>query len=110
MCGSMDYNDSKQAVIVETNNVDADSHKCQGGPPFEPCSRRIQMMNPNDFGSVGSLSDKELDELSGEAWSDIVFYMDRDIRERTHQELAPCSKSAFWRRYETLAQTRMVSA
>lgn len=32
-------------------------------------------------------------------WPDIVSYMDDDIRESIHAELAPCTEEAFLRRY-----------
>lgn len=33
---------------------------------------------------------------------DLAQYMDDDIRERIHSELAPCEPSAFWARYVEL--------
>ena len=32
-------------------------------------------------------------------WDTIVSYMDDDIREQVHGELAPCTEEAFWERY-----------
>jgi hypothetical protein len=35
-------------------------------------------------------------------WDTIVSYMDDDIREQIHGELAPCTEEAFWARYVEL--------
>jgi len=35
-------------------------------------------------------------------WDTIVSYMDDDIREQIHGELAPCTEEAFWERYMEL--------
>ena len=35
-------------------------------------------------------------------WDTIVSYMDDDIREIVHGELAPCTEEAFWARYAEL--------
>lgn len=35
-------------------------------------------------------------------WDAIVSYMDDDIREQIHGELAPCTEEAFWARYVEL--------
>ena len=35
-------------------------------------------------------------------WDTIVSYMDDDIREQVHGELAPCTEKAFWERYMEL--------
>ena len=32
-------------------------------------------------------------------WDTIVSYMNDDIREQIHGELAPCTEEAFWERY-----------
>lgn len=33
------------------------------------------------------------------AWSTIASYMDNDIRETVHAEIAPCTEGTFLRRY-----------
>ena len=35
-------------------------------------------------------------------WNAITSYMDDDIREQIHGELAPCTEEAFWARYVEL--------
>jgi len=35
-------------------------------------------------------------------WDTIVSYMDDDIREQIHGEIAPCTEEAFWARYVEL--------
>ena len=35
-------------------------------------------------------------------WDTIASYMDDDIREQIHGELAPCTEEAFWARYVEL--------
>ena len=32
-------------------------------------------------------------------WDTIASYMDDDIREQIHGELAPCTEKVFWERY-----------
>lgn len=34
-----------------------------------------------------------------EKWDDIVTYMDDEIREQVHSELAPCTEEEFLNRY-----------
>lgn len=35
-------------------------------------------------------------------WDTIASYMDDDIREQIHGELAPCTEKVFWGRYVEL--------
>ena len=35
-------------------------------------------------------------------WDTIASYMDDDIREQIHGELAPCTEKVFWERYVEL--------
>lgn len=42
---------------------------------------------------------KNLDKISDKVWNTIASYMDDDIREQVHDELAPCSNTEFLKRY-----------
>lgn len=45
------------------------------------------------------VGDVNWDILDTETWEDIVSYMDDDIREQVHFELAPCTATEFMERY-----------
>ncbi len=52
---------------------------------------------------------EELSELPlGEYWDALVEFMDDDIREQVHEELAPCAEEEFLRRYLELAKEDLI--
>lgn len=52
---------------------------------------------------------EELSELPlGEYWDTLVEFMDDDIREQVHEELAPCTDEDFLRRYLELAKEDLI--
>lgn len=40
-----------------------------------------------------------VNEISKTMWESVVSYMDDDIRETVHTELAPCTNEEFLKRY-----------
>lgn len=44
-------------------------------------------------------NDSECNEKINKNWAAIVNYMDSDVREQVHRELAPCSNEEFLQRY-----------
>lgn len=44
-------------------------------------------------------SDYNWEALKDDAWEEIATYMDDEIREKVHYELAPCTKTEFITRY-----------
>jgi hypothetical protein len=48
------------------------------------------------------LGEAEIPEISDHVWRSMTELMDDEIREKVHEELAPCDKLVFLRRYEEL--------
>ena len=46
--------------------------------------------------------------VAGADWDTIVNFMDDDTRETVHDELAPCSREDFLRRYLELAEDDLI--
>ncbi|AMQ66671.1 hypothetical protein FDG96_gp12 [Bacillus phage Mgbh1] len=46
--------------------------------------------------------------LRGVEWEVIVHYMDDDIRETVHAQLAPCTNLAFLTKYLELSETPLI--
>lgn len=46
--------------------------------------------------------DEEVEEDDNADWETLVHYMDNEIREKVHGELAPCSNEEFLARYKEL--------
>ena len=62
---------------------------------------RISIDNGHSFVSIK----KAMKEVR---WDTIVSYMDDDVREDVHAELAPCTEEAFLKRYLELSDEDLI--
>ena len=46
--------------------------------------------------------------IQADIWETVVAFMDDDIREQVHSELAPCSEEEFLTRYLDLSQKDLI--
>ena len=68
---------------------------------------KISFNNGCSFKSYGDLTIDDIDYVN-EDWDNIVSYMDDDVREEVHSELAPCSELDFLKRYLEIAKTDLI--
>ena len=68
---------------------------------------KISFNNGCSFKSYNDLSVDDIDYLN-EDWDNIVSYMDDDVREEVHSELAPCNELDFLKRYLEIAKTDLI--
>ena len=68
---------------------------------------KISLNNGCSFKSYNDLSVDDIDYIN-EDWDNIVSYMDDDVREEVHSELAPCNELDFLKRYLEIAKADLI--
>ena len=68
---------------------------------------KISLNNGCSFKSYNDLSVDDIDYIKDD-WDNIVSYMNDDVREEVHSELAPCNELDFLKRYLEIAKTDLI--